>query len=421
MTELQVNALIEEVYKKKYNKPIEERGTHLPIRTVRNLRLEPVAFNAYLDIAATNDYNKLIDAIMDYDLSCEEVLNFLQTYPKHISHLPLKFINRNYNDLIGFIILNKELFTREMLPLAIKNEKQIIELYKPKGEEKKQSTDNLDKFVNDYLNSKMSLTNFCLKNGIDNIKGFRRIVDSKKDELFGKKESKDMESEFPIKKTGGVRNNHKKRAQLLGEKKLREIAKKIANGEITLEDYLKDYYHPYYTIFALVSTLNDEEKKKFNITMANQLRKYILIDHPQDLETDKIEDLFDYVLSYINVDTISKCGLGSEVKRYISQYSTEYNDSEAQTIISKVNASILPWQSLYNKGSVQYCIDDKRDIYTPPFEITKELIDAVVKYLVDNDIYVNYKTANLYLKKALLGEITLTKDEEKEKEKTKGM
>ena len=258
----------------------------------------------------------------------------------------------------------------------------LISFFTLEGDFPIRSKEDYIKLYEEYLNSKTSVSVFCVKYKISSPDGFNEMLKRIQAESYiDKKTIRDFKNDV----------GHRFFNFSL------EIIRKIVNKEMTFEDYINNYYTPGATnVSFYFSKMNQSDKTKFALEVLDYMSKnpYLLSNNFFKFFDDHRNSIEDNLHFYI--------------KRNLPM--PEYRE-QIQRFYDILKIIKGHFQS-YNRQQM-YC---KYIINGTTYQIDDDIIDQAYAYCNDKE-YTLSKTAMIYLcKQIAMGNIAYKKEMEEEKE-----
>lgn len=342
-----------------------------------------------------------------------DIIKCIQTYPKCASQLPQEIIkNDNFQKKL---LENIQPEWYDFLPTFIANNPEIQKkcgrtgkVYLENGldkngynhdwlnengelisffklEENFPIKSKLDyyKLYKEYIESKISVQNFCNKYGIDSVKGFN--------EFLKRIESESLEDFSKIKE---VKNDVQKNFFISSK----ETAEKLAKEELDFEEFINNSKYNFNStkinLYFNALSLNDRNNLAKIIMDYVEKNPYLINENFIKFLTTNNMKPSDSFNTFIR-KSISM----PKDKEYIQKYKKQ---------ISKIRSQERPYKrndlySVYIIGEKEYKIDDS-------------IIDQAYAYAIDKNYHMSYISMNYLCKKIATGEIVYSKETEQEKE-----
>ena len=259
---------------------------------------------------------------------------------------------------------------------------EIISFFKLKGNFPIKSKADYYKLYKEYVESKTSIEVFCLKYGIDSIKGFN--------EFLKRVEAESFEDFFTIK---DVKSNVQKKFFISSL----EMVKKLVNGDISFEEFFERPQINFNVtkVDMYFKLLSYSDKNKFACIIMDYFEKnpnLIKENFIKFLTVDKMKPVDSY-------NTFIRRNLQNpKDQAYIQIYRKQIAKLNAQGRTYKRNELY----STYIINGQEYKVDDN-------------VIDEAYAYAVDNNYHRSYISMNFLCKQIATGKLTYSKETEQQK------
>ena len=248
---------------------------------------------------------------------------------------------------------------------------QLISFFKLFGNFPITSKEDYMAIAEVYLESDISVPEFCRIYGISSPEGMHQLLSRiKKESLQAKQE---IESQM-------------QNTQTKFKERQRHIAEQLKNGEITIEEYFNDHYRASDSIDLITYYLKPEERTK----VLKELSDYI-VSNKETLPMQKVSTLIR------NDGSISD--LAQTYIKYMKQNS--YGNKDIIKAAYQCVPIIRNYEKPYRRNNtyMSYIINGETK------NIDDAVIDQAISYIDDHDIYLCQYTANNICRRIIKGQL----------------
>ena len=239
------------------------------------------------------------------------------------------------------------------------------------------------KIYKEYVESRMSVSSFCTKYGIDSLEGFNELLERIKAESYDDF-SKIQEVKSAVSKSFYTYS--------------KEIAIKLANGEVTFEEFFANSAINFINtrIDLYYNTLSLEDKNKFS----HELMHYF------DRNTPLLHQNFIKFLTTRNNNVLDNYNM------FVKKYLVAPKDREYYKLYSSQLQKLKNQLVKYYRKNM-YCTYGIGD---STFEVNDEVIDQAYAYAQDNQLYVSNYSMSYLCKEIAVGRLNYSKETKEQKD-----
>ena len=260
---------------------------------------------------------------------------------------------------------------------------ELIYFFKLKGDFPIKSKLDYYKLYKEYLDSRISVQNFCTKYGIDSIKGFN--------DFLKRVEAESLEDFSKIK---DVKVDVQRNFYNLSK----ETAKKIVDGEISFEEFLNDSRYNFNStrIDLYFNTLSFNDRNIFST---------IIMDYVE-------QNPYLVNRNFIKFLTSNNLKPTDSYNTFVRRNLQMPKDREYIQKYKKQMSKIKGHEKMYKRSDLYstYIIRDKE------YKVDDLIIDQAYAYATDNDYHISFISMSYLCKKIATGELTYSKETNAEKE-----